>query len=166
MRSSRLSWDASLNVRSSFIVLLVFWSLVEFFCNFFSSTLVQRFRNTMRMQARDVMGILLLLLVATGTFSLSRSRLVTQLSSFCALWCFVSGYGVLNFVRRRSNSDVLVIGSTWWSWRIKSVFVLETWKLIRMATYIRLVCLFVCLFMFFFSPLGGWWMSCHWWWVV
>jgi hypothetical protein len=32
---------------------------------------VQRFRNTMRMQARDVMGILLLLLVATGTFSLS-----------------------------------------------------------------------------------------------
>jgi len=29
--------------------------------------------------------------------SLSRSRLVTQLSSFCALWCFVSGYGVFEF---------------------------------------------------------------------
>ncbi len=41
------------------------------FLQIFSSTLVQRFRNRMRMQARDVMGILLLLLVATGTFSLS-----------------------------------------------------------------------------------------------
>ncbi len=84
------------------------------FLQFFSSTLVQRFRNRMRMQARDVMGILLLLLVAVGKFSLclSLSRLVTQLSSFCALWCFVSGYGVLNFVRRRSNFGVLVIGST------------------------------------------------------
>jgi len=49
-------------VRSSFFLFSgVWWS----FCKFFSSTLVQRFRNRMRMQARDVMGILLLLLVAT-----------------------------------------------------------------------------------------------------
>jgi hypothetical protein len=69
----------------------------------------------MRMQARDVMGILLLLLVATGTFSLSLCLVLVWSHNsqvFVLSGVFVSGYGVLNFVRRRSNSAVLVIGST------------------------------------------------------
>ncbi len=85
--------------------------------------------------------------------SLSRSRLVTQLSSFCALWCFVSGYGVIEFL---CGGEVipafssLALHDDLGESKACSFLKLESlsgWQPIRLV-----VCLFVCL-CFFFLPL-------------